>query len=89
MASFHLVSPEGARLSGGAALAPLFRLLRGGRFAAVAFARFPRASDRGYRWVATHRIGLSRFVPRAWKRRAAARVREREAPETSGEFSRP
>lgn len=78
MASMHLVSPEGTRLSGGEALPPLFRLLRGGRLPAVVAARFPRLMGAGYRWVATHRIGISRFVPRRAKERAAERVRERE-----------
>jgi len=73
------VAADGGRLSGGAALPALLRLLRGGRLPAAAFARFPGAADRGYRWVAEHRIGLSRFVPRRWKRSAAERVREREA----------
>lgn len=77
-ASFHLLAPDGERLSGGAAVPALLRLLRGGRLPAAAFARFPGATDRGYRWVATHRVGLSRFVPRRAKRRAAERVRERE-----------
>jgi predicted DCC family thiol-disulfide oxidoreductase YuxK len=78
MASFHLVTPEGERLSGGEALPPLLRLVRGGRFPAAALARFPRPTDAGYRWIAEHRTQLSRFVPRRWKVRAAERVRERE-----------
>jgi predicted DCC family thiol-disulfide oxidoreductase YuxK len=78
MASWHLISPTGERRSGGAALAPLLRLLPAGRFAAAAFARFPRLTDRGYRWVAEHRSQLSRLVPARAKRRAAERVQERE-----------
>ena len=78
MASMHLVSPEGARTSGGAALPSLLRLLRGGRLPAVVFGYFPRLTSAGYRWVAAHRVGISRFVPRRSKRRAAERVRERE-----------
>jgi predicted DCC family thiol-disulfide oxidoreductase YuxK len=77
MASWHLVDPGGRRLSGGAALPALLRLLPGGGPPAAGFARFPAATDRGYRWVASHRTGLSRFVPRRAKLRAAARVRER------------
>ncbi|HKO38745.1 MAG TPA: DCC1-like thiol-disulfide oxidoreductase family protein [Solirubrobacterales bacterium] len=79
MASMHLVSPGGARTSGGEALPALLGLLSGGRLPAAVLGRFPRFTDRAYRWVATHRIGISRFVPRGWKRRAAERVREREA----------
>lgn len=78
MASMHLVSPDGVRTSGGDALPPLLRLLSGGRLPAAVLERFPRLTGAGYRWVATHRIGISRFVPQRAKRRAAARVRERE-----------
>lgn len=78
MASMHLVSPDGARTSGGEALPALLGLLSGGRLPAAALGRFPRSTDRFYRWVATHRIGISRFVPRRLKQRAAERVRARE-----------
>ena len=74
----HLVSPDGTRLSAGDAVPSLLRLLRGGRLPAAVAARFPRLTSTGYRWVATHRIGISRFVPRRAKERAAERVRERE-----------
>jgi predicted DCC family thiol-disulfide oxidoreductase YuxK len=77
-ASWHLVSPGGDRRSGGDATAPLLRLLPGGRAPAAAFARFPRLTDRGYRWVADHRSGLSKFVPAGAKRRASQRVSRRE-----------
>ena len=70
MGSWHLVSPAGERFSGGAALPPLLRLLPGGRAPAAAFARFPGLTDRGYRWVAEHRVGLSRLLPGRLKRRA-------------------
>jgi len=78
MASWHLVSPGGTRVSAGAALPSLFGLLPGGRLPAAVFERFPRLTNAGYRWVATHRTGISRFVPRGSKTRAAERVRERE-----------
>jgi predicted DCC family thiol-disulfide oxidoreductase YuxK len=78
MASWHLVSPTGSRVSAGAALPPLLRLLPRGRYPAVIFARFPRATEGGYRWVAEHRSALSNFVPGSAKRRAGERVRERE-----------
>jgi predicted DCC family thiol-disulfide oxidoreductase YuxK len=78
MASWHLISPTGARSAGGAALAPLLRLLPGGRVPAAAFARLPALTERGYRWVAEHRSQLSRWVPAGLKRRADERVRERE-----------
>jgi predicted DCC family thiol-disulfide oxidoreductase YuxK len=78
MASMHLVSPDGTRTSAGEALPALLGLLSGGRLPAAVFARFPRLTSAGYQWVATHRIRISRFVPRRWKQRAAERVRERE-----------
>jgi predicted DCC family thiol-disulfide oxidoreductase YuxK len=78
MGSWHLISPAGDRRSGGAALAPLLRLLPGGRFPAGAFARLPKLTDGAYRWVAGHRSRLSALVPAGAKRRAADRVRERE-----------
>ena len=78
MASMHLVSPDGARTSGGEALPALLGLLAGGRLPAAVLGRLPRFTDRFYRWVATHRIGISRFVPRRLKRRAAERIRARE-----------
>lgn len=75
-ASWHLIldAPSCAsRFTAGAALAPVLSLLRGGRLPAALFARFPRATERGYRWVADHRGLLGRFVP-ARARRWADRV---------------
>jgi predicted DCC family thiol-disulfide oxidoreductase YuxK len=77
MASWHLVSPTGERRSGGAAVAPLLRVLPAGRLPAAAFARCPRVADRGYRWVAEHRSQLSKWVPSSAKQRASERVDER------------
>lgn len=78
MASWHLVSPAGERLSAGAALAPLLRLLPGGRLPAAALARLPNATKRTYRWIAEHRSQIGRLVPARAKERAAERVRARE-----------
>jgi len=78
LASWHLVFPDGTRTSAGAALPSLLRLLPYGRLPAAVLERFPRLTSAGYRWVAAHRTGISRFVPRGAKRRAAERVRERE-----------
>jgi predicted DCC family thiol-disulfide oxidoreductase YuxK len=63
IASWHLLSPTGERTSGGDAAPPLLRLLPGGRVPATVLGRFPRATDRGYRWVADHRSQLSRLLP--------------------------
>lgn len=71
MASWHLIAPGGERQSGGAAIAPLLRLLPAGTLPAAVFARFPRVTDRGYRWVAEHRTQLSKFVPARAKQRAS------------------
>jgi predicted DCC family thiol-disulfide oxidoreductase YuxK len=78
MESWYLIAPGGERHAAGAALAPLLRQLPGGTIAAVVPARAPRCTERGYRWVATHRARLSRLIPQALKRRAAARVHRRE-----------
>jgi predicted DCC family thiol-disulfide oxidoreductase YuxK len=79
LASVHLVAPDGRRLSAGAAIAPLFRLLPGGALLALGFARAPRLTARAYEWVASHRSQLSKAVPAVAKRRAGARVRQVEA----------
>jgi predicted DCC family thiol-disulfide oxidoreductase YuxK len=79
LASWHLVSPAGERRSGGAALPALLRLLRGGRPFAWVLERAPRVTDAAYRWVATHRSRLSKWVPKRSKSRAAGLVSEREA----------
>jgi predicted DCC family thiol-disulfide oxidoreductase YuxK len=89
MASMHVVSPAGERLSAGEALPPLFRLLAGGRLLAPLLARFPGATGAGYRWVARHRIEISRFVPRGAKERASTRVSERELAEAGGDAPPP
>jgi predicted DCC family thiol-disulfide oxidoreductase YuxK len=60
--SWHLVEPGGAVTSAGAAAAPLARLLPGGRPLAFVLARFPRATERAYRWIADHRGRLARML---------------------------
>jgi predicted DCC family thiol-disulfide oxidoreductase YuxK len=89
-ASWHLVvdaptpsAPESLtrplRLSAGAALAPVMEFVRGGQIPAVVFRRFPRATERGYRWVVDNRGLLGRFVPeraRRWADRVIAAQRE-------------
>jgi predicted DCC family thiol-disulfide oxidoreductase YuxK len=78
LASWHLISPTGARRSGGAAVPALLRLLPRGRLPAAAFAQFPKLTDCGYRWVAEHRSQLSRWVPMGVKQHASERVCQRE-----------
>lgn len=73
-ASWHLVSPGGRRWSAGEAAPPLLRLLPGGRAPAALLARFPRATERAYRWVADHRSQLGRPIPARAKARADARI---------------
>jgi len=77
-ASWHLISPAGARASAGEALAPLLSLLPGGRLPAAVFTSLSRPTERGYAWVAAHRSGLSKLLPARAKRRADERIRERE-----------
>lgn len=62
LASWHLVTDDGVVHSGGAAAGPLLRLLPHGRPAARVLERFPRATDRVYRWVARNRGPLGRVL---------------------------
>jgi predicted DCC family thiol-disulfide oxidoreductase YuxK len=62
MASWHLVTPEGRVYSGGAAAAPLLRLLPGGRPLAAVAAALPAVTDAAYRWVARNRNWLGRLL---------------------------
>lgn len=72
MASWHLIAPNGGVHSAGAAFPPLLRLLpRGGRLARLS-ARFPQASERGYRWVADRRSAFGSAIPGRIRRWADA-----------------
>ena len=78
LASAHAVMPgRGRPLSGGEAAAPVLRELPGGGPLAALAERIPKVTDRCYRWVADHRVGLSRLVPVSLKDRADEIVRER------------
>jgi predicted DCC family thiol-disulfide oxidoreductase YuxK len=59
--SWHLVT-HGRVRSGGRAVAPLLRILPGGRPLATVTDLFPRATDAAYRWVARHRGRLGKIV---------------------------
>ena len=75
-------SPAPSRLTrphvGGAA-GSVLALLPGGRMPAQALSRAPRATDRGYRWVADHRSVLGRAIPGGVKRRATRLIAARTA----------
>jgi predicted DCC family thiol-disulfide oxidoreductase YuxK len=73
-ASWHLVAPDGCRASGGAAAAPMLRLLPGGALPAAIMERAPRLVERAYRWVADHRSLLSRPLPASATDRARAQI---------------
>ena len=78
LASAHaVIAGEPGVVSGGAAAGPVLRELPAGAPLAAVVERLPGATGRGYRWVADHRVGLSRFIPPAMKVRADAIVRER------------
>jgi predicted DCC family thiol-disulfide oxidoreductase YuxK len=77
LASWHLVDADGAVHSAGAAFPALFRLLPGGSPLAALAARFPRATDRSYRWVAGNRSRWGKLVTDGAKRRADQRIAAR------------
>ena len=62
MRSWHLVTPDGRIYSEGDAVPPLARLLRGGAPVAAMASKFPKATNRLYRYVAAHRDRLGRFL---------------------------
>ena len=67
MDSWHLKTPSGEVLSGGAAIAPLIELLDLPHSLAAFARRHPDMADRGYHWVAEHRglLGrVTRWLPR-------------------------
>ncbi len=74
MASWHLVGADGTVASGGAAVAPLLRLLPGGSPAAAVAERLPGAVDRAYRWAVRHRAALGRGIPARVARWAERRI---------------
>jgi predicted DCC family thiol-disulfide oxidoreductase YuxK len=77
MGSWHLVTRDGVRHSGGAAFAPLFEILpRGARLARLA-RRSPRAAERVYRLVAGNRERLVKLVPDRLRRSAQEALRRR------------
>lgn len=65
MSSWHLVLEGGAVRSGGAAVAPLLRMLPGGGPLAALAEALPGPTERAYRLVARHRGRLGRLLGRA------------------------
>lgn len=65
MGSWHLVLEDGTVRSGGAAMAPLLRMLPGGRPLAALAEALPGPTERAYRLVARHRGRLGRVLGRA------------------------
>jgi predicted DCC family thiol-disulfide oxidoreductase YuxK len=86
MESWHLILPDGAVRSSGAAAGALLRLLPGGRPLAALLERTPGATERAYRWVADHRGAIGRLLTDGAKRRADARI-ARESARQTGEPS--
>ncbi len=80
MASWHLVERSGAVHSGGAALAPLIRLLPLGGLLARLAERMPRLSERAYAAVSRHRGRLAPAIGRGARLRARRRLAERTLP---------
>jgi predicted DCC family thiol-disulfide oxidoreductase YuxK len=79
MESWHLVLPDGTVRSAGAAFSPLLRLLPGGVPLAGLSDRFPRAAERGYRWVADRRTAFGKLLPggaRRWADRVISESRD-------------
>ena len=77
MGSWHIVLPDGRRESAGRALAPLLRLLPGGRPFAALVERFPRFADRAYFALAERRSALGKLVTAGARRRARERIARR------------
>jgi predicted DCC family thiol-disulfide oxidoreductase YuxK len=80
LASWHLVTPDGRRYSGGAATGPVARLLPAGAPVAFLAETFPRSTDQLYRWVARNRDMLGR---RLGEQACSVDPRERTGPPTS------
>jgi predicted DCC family thiol-disulfide oxidoreductase YuxK len=74
MSSWHLIDDGGEVHSAGAGFEPLFSLLPAAGPLATVAARFPRATERGYRLVSGNRSFFGKWVTDAAKRRADERI---------------
>jgi predicted DCC family thiol-disulfide oxidoreductase YuxK len=81
MESWHLVTGGGEVHSAGRGVAPLLRLLPGGRAAARIVEAAQPVADGAYRFVAGHRAAFGRLVTRGARRRADERLRRRRKSE--------
>ena len=79
LASFHLITADGVRYSGGPGLGPMFERLPGGRPLATLARRFDRAAGRTYELVSANRSRLVKLIPAPVNRWAERRLAEREA----------
>ncbi|MBA2566905.1 MAG: DUF393 domain-containing protein [Thermoleophilaceae bacterium] len=89
LASWHLMTSDGRLHSGGAAFAPLLRLLPGGRLVAALAAAWPAGAEHAYRIVSNRRTLLAPLVPAAAKRRADERIERRQRSPLRGRGARP
>lgn len=95
MRSWHLVTPDGTRRSGGAALIAVLRLLPGGRFVAVPLAAFGPLTELAYRLVAENRFRLSPLISAPASARARKVIADRsdrppvESPDASCSVNAP
>lgn len=62
MASWHLKTPDGEIISGGAALAPLIELLGLPQTLASTLRDRPELAECGYKWVANNRSAFGRLT---------------------------
>ncbi|GAC1435451.1 MAG: hypothetical protein NVSMB51_05000 [Solirubrobacteraceae bacterium] len=75
--SWHLVDGRGHVNSAGGAVAPLLRLLPGGRLPAAFAAAMPHLTERAYRALAANRGLIGRRLPDELVRRARRSVAQR------------
>jgi predicted DCC family thiol-disulfide oxidoreductase YuxK len=83
MASWHLITPAGERVSGGVAAAPMLRLLPGGAPLGRLLRAFPAATERAYGFAARRRSTIGHVITAGARARADAVIARRERESTS------